>query len=73
MPPIFKTLASITVWVLFLVGWDMLFGAYFRIFGVTSLGPISTSEWPSATLCFTGAIACFILSVCAMKLRKMLE
>jgi len=73
MPPVFKALSSITVWVLFILGW---IGVVFAI-----LGYIGTMVWiglPPMELVviagiFAGGIVCFILSACAMKLRHMLE
>ena len=73
MPPIFKALATITVWVLFILGW---IGVVFAI-----VGYIGTMVWiglPPMELVviagiFAGGIVCFILSACAMKLRHMLE
>jgi len=73
MPPVFKALSSITVWVLFILGW---IGVVFAI-----LGYIGTMVWiglpPMETVViagiFAGGIVCFILSACAMKLRQMLE
>ena len=73
MPPVFKALSSITVWVLFILGW---IGVVFAI-----LGYIGTMVWiglPPMELVviagiFAGGIVCFILSACAMKLRHLLE
>jgi len=73
MPQVFKALASITVWVLFILGW---IGVVFAI-----LGYIGNMVWiglpPMETVViagiFAGGIVCFILSACAMKLRQLLE
>jgi Co/Zn/Cd efflux system component len=65
MPPIFKALASITVWVLFINGClGIVLSAVSRLVG----------ENPIGALCaWVIGIASLILAVCAMKLRKMLE
>ncbi len=62
MPRIFKPLASIVVWVLFVLGCIGVIHFY-----VTA----AMGEPPYTGMAIT--VACFILSVCAMKLRKMLE
>jgi len=70
MPPIFKALASITVWVLFIWGCVTILS--------TTVGyyvNIGAGNPPTIGI-FMGwgvAIAELILAVCAMKLRKMLE
>ena len=74
MPQSFKALASITVWVLFVLGWVGVVAAIGGIVGITT-GLFSV---PSCTLlmmgvAFGGGVVCFILSACAMKLRQMLE
>ena len=72
MPPIFKALASITAWALFILGWLFLLGTNI---GATVGGEFFGAEPPP--LCFflgNGVgIASLILSVCAIKLRQMLE
>ena len=73
MPPVFKALATITVWVLFILGW---IGVVLAV-----LGYIGTMVWiglpPMETVViagiFAGGVVCFILSACAMKLRQLLE
>jgi len=71
MPPIFKALATITAWVLFIFGLVALVGAtqgYFR------LGPIGETPVPSTMLgSWAVGVASLILSVVAMKLRQVLE
>jgi len=75
MPSIFKALASITAWALFISGWlQLLGGAYgyfysYYITGSVGVLPVSTrilAVWGLGT----GSL---ILSVCAMKLRQMLD
>ena len=75
MPPVFKALASIAAWVLFVFGWlQLLAGGVAYIYtcyisGAT--GPIAIS---SRILMVWGlGTGSLILSVCAMKLRQMLE
>ena len=67
MPQIFKALASITVWALFIFGW--IFTVHLPITSVTSGKPPDIA----AAIIFATGVASFILSVCAMKLRRMLE
>ena len=65
MPPIFKALASITVWILFINGCLGLIGsAAARIAMGEAFGPICA--WAIG-------VASLILAVVAMKLRQMLE
>jgi len=72
MPPIFKALASITVWVLFVFGW--LFLVVGNI-GVILAGELMGAEPPSFQFYASNAVgfSFFILSLVAMKLRKTLE
>jgi hypothetical protein len=65
MPPIFKTLATITVWVLFVYGGLAILGGLI-ICGMQTTGFVGWFHQ------FVG-IASLILSVVAMKLRKGLE
>ena len=74
MPPIYKALASITVWLLFIVGWLGVLVAIAAAVGTyTRLCPATNIGLPAIVAAFGGGVACFILSVCAMKLRQMLE
>ena len=72
MPPIFKALASITVWILFIFG--LLFLLVGNV-GVIMAGELFGTEPPSIQFYLSNGIgsAFFILSVVAMKLRQMLE
>jgi len=70
MPPIFKALASISVWVLFIFGWVNLLGS---MWGYISSGPIGKTPAFDFVGLWALAAACFILSVVAIKLRQMLE
>ena len=72
MPPIFKALATITVWVLFILGWLTLLGTNIG----AAVGGALFGPTPPPLCFFLGngvGIASLILSVCAMKLRQMLE
>ena len=65
MPPIFKALASITVWILFISGCI-----------ATVLAPVSrlcAGEVFPALAAWVIGVTCLILAVVAMKLRKELE
>ena len=73
MPPVFKALTTITAWTLFILGWLMLMigGIIMPAIG----GQFSTVEpppWPFHAA-WLGSVMTLILSVCAMKLRQMLE
>jgi len=70
MPPIFKALASIAAWILFVWGCIIILGAtvdYYVRIGI----------WHEPTLAHMASwavsVGALILSVCAMKLRQMLE
>ena len=73
MPEVFKALSSITVCVLFILGW---IGVVFAV-----LGYIGTIVWiglPPMEMVviagiFAAGVVCFILSACAIKLRQLLE
>ena len=66
MPPIFKALATITAWVLFIFGLLSLLGGFGRIFaGSPQLGLV--------TAYFGFGVIGLFLSVVVMKIRKMLE
>ena len=72
MPSIFKALASITVWVLFIFGFLALLAAFIRIIGV-STGVSEPPELGLMTAYFGYGVSSLFLSVVTMKLRKMLE
>ena len=73
MPPVFKALATITVWVLFILGW---IGVVFAVLGLidtfVEIG-LAPMEMVVIAGIFAGGVVCFILSACAMKLRQLLE
>lgn len=69
MPPIFKALASISAWILFIVGC-----LTYTITLVTLLaGGVAAGEWMHTVAFFTFATISIIASVVAMKLRQMME
>jgi len=65
MPPIFKALASIVVWILFISGCIATI--------VSPITRIVMGEVFTSLVAWALGIACLILLVCAMKLRQMLE
>jgi tellurite resistance protein TehA-like permease len=73
MPDIFKALATITAWVLFICGWLLLVVG--SIVGPAVGGQFFGSEPPAIEvyLAFTVTIACFILAVVVMGLRQKME
>ena len=70
MPSIFKALASISVWVLFLTGW----GWMLTTFITWAAGGFGIQEgWQAQVAAEAIGITAIILSVVAMKIRKNLE
>jgi hypothetical protein len=66
MPKIFKALATITAWLLFIAGWVFLISSFIQwaAYGFAPEG------WePQAAFCGIGT-ASFVLSVVVMKLRQ---
>jgi hypothetical protein len=65
MPPIFKALASITVWILFING----------CLGIVlpGIARLTTGETYGSLLAWAIGVTSLILAVVAMKLRQMLE
>ena len=76
MPQIFKALASISAWFLFIAG---LLGIVTNLVMGTLSGVLFAPEgawadqWASCVAVWAWGAMCIILSVCAMKLRQMLE
>ena len=73
MPQVFKALASIIVWVLFILGWIGVVLAILGYIGTIVLIGLPPMEMVVTAGIFAGGIVCFILSACAMKLRHLLE
>ena len=72
MPAVFKALASITAWILFIFGLLALIGGFGRIIGA-STGVLESPELLLMSAYFGYGIGSLVLSVVVMKLRKMLE
>ena len=72
MPPIFKALASITAWILFIFGFLALLAGFLRIIGA-STGFSAPPEMPIMSVYFGYGVGSLVLSVVVMKLRQMLE
>ena len=66
MPSIFKVLASITAWVLFIFGSLALLGGFGRIIG-------GSPELDLVTAYFGFGVGSLFLSVATMKLRQMMQ
>ena len=72
MPPVFKALATITAWTLWICAWAMwLSELLLGILHGTLFGPEPVPMVKMAGLAI--ALGCAISSVVAMKLRQMLE
>ncbi len=75
MPQIFKALASITVWILFILGCAGLVvpTVMSTLSGEFVMGPGGTPPPLHVIIMWAIAVACLALSVVCMKLRQMLE
>ncbi len=71
MPQIFKALASITVWILFIFGCLSLLGGFARTFGAGA--GMESPELSLVSAYFGYGIVSLVLSVVTMKIRKSLE
>ena len=69
MPPIFKALASISAWLLFIVGCLTYIITLVTLFA----GGVGAGEWLHTVAFFTFATISIIASVVAMKLRQTME
>ena len=69
MPNIFKALASISVWVLFIVGCSWIINTFVS----WAAGGFGEEDWLASVAAEAIGITALILSVVAMKLRKNLE
>lgn len=72
MPSIFKALATMTVWVLFIFGFLAFISAFIRIIG-GSMGISEPPELGLMTAYFGYGVGSLFLSVVTMKLRQTLE
>ena len=76
MPDIFKALATVNAWTLFILGWVSLIAGYIQLFGIY-MGGIQIiaipEDAPFIWMPIVGGYLCLALSVVLMKLRQMLE
>jgi len=76
MPAIFKALATVNAWTLFIIGWISLIAGYIQLLGIY-FGGIQMIAIPSGApyiwMPLVGGFTCLALSVVLMKLRQMLE
>ncbi len=68
MPSVFKPLASLTVWILFLFGVFSLLGGLARVIGI-----VGERELPLISAYFGFAVSSLTLSVVVAKLRQTME
>jgi len=75
MPQIFKALATINAWALFVIGWVSLIAGYIQLVGIyAGIGTLKIpAGGPYIWMPLVGGFVCLALSVAVMKLRKMLE
>jgi len=75
MPAIFKALATVNAWALFVIGWISLVAGYVQLFGLyLDIETIQVPEGaPYIWMPLVGGFTCLALSVALMKLRQMLE
>jgi hypothetical protein len=75
MPQVFKSLATINVWALFIIGWISLIAGYIHL--VVLYFDLEIAELPSGVppvwMPLVGGFTCLALSVAVMKLRQLLE
>jgi hypothetical protein len=73
MLPIFKALATIGAWTLFIVGW--IFGLTNLIIAINKgvLFTVGAAGWAEVFAYFALAIVCITLSVVVMRLRQKME
>lgn len=73
MPQMFKALATVTAWTLFILGW--LFGLGDLVVAINTgvMFTVGKEGWVEALAYFVLAIVCLILSVVAMRLRQKME
>ncbi|MFC1937130.1 hypothetical protein ACFLWY_01060 [Chloroflexota bacterium] len=73
MPQIFKVLASITAWVLFIFGLLVLVITFVFMNVAQAQGGYAVPPPIGPSINLTVGVASMTLSVCVMKLRQMLE
>ena len=75
MPNVFKSLASVNAWTLFVIGWISLIAGYIQLLGLyldIQMVAIPAGA-PFIWMPLVGGFTCLALSVVLMKLRQMLE
>ena len=76
MPQIFKSLATVNAWTLFILGWVSLIAGYIQLFGIY-MGGIQMISLPEGApfiwMPLVGGFICLALSIVLMKLRQMME
>ena len=74
MPQIFKALATVNVWALFIIGWVSLIAGYIQLLGIyIGIEMIAIPPGaPSVCMPLVGGFTCLALSVVLMKLRQLL-
>ena len=75
MPTIFKTMATVNVWTLFIIGWVSLIAGYIQLLGLyLGIQVVAIpADAPFIWMPLVGGFTCLALSVVLMKLRQMLE
>jgi len=73
MPPIFKALATISAWFLFVFGWLVVLITLFMQIASGGATPAAGAPPIQIYLAYVCGIASITLSVVVMKLRQMLE
>ncbi len=73
VPQMFKALATVTAWALFVLGW--LFGLGNLVIAINTgvMFSVGKEGWVETLAYFMLAIICLILSVVAMRLRQKME
>ena len=72
MPQIFKALATINAWALFIIGWMAVIGGFVRLIKAYA-GVAAPPGVPPVWMTLGAGVAGLTLSVVVMKLRKGLE
>lgn len=74
MPNIFKALATINAWTLFIIGWVSLVAGYVQLLGVyLDIQMVAIPlDAPLIWMPLVGGFICLALSVVLMKLRQMM-
>ncbi len=75
MPEIFRALATINAWTLFIIGWISLIAGYFHLVGIYLGVQVAGMQagMPPVWMPLIGGFICLALSVAIMKLRQLME